>query len=288
MNYTNIFIVGSTGFIGSNLKKFLEINGFNVFCYDKNLMDFFKIETIWPISEQIKSCSPDLIINCAGEIYDESKMVESNVLLVNDLVEYVKSNPTTKLIHLGSSSEYGKVYRAITEADRVDPQNLYAATKAAGTLICQAQARKYNLDIVTVRPFSVYGPNDRPFKLFHRLWECFTDASKSMELYDGKHDWIYIDDFISGIYKIMISDNRLPGEIINLGSGKQSSNFEILRIFQDVYGFVPSSITMKQEFMKAADSRYWVADTTYAKEKYKFDIKTSLFEGIQRIKIDEI
>lgn len=275
-----IVVTGATGFIGSNLVKFYKDNGADV--------EIFTRQTGNSITETLEYFKPDIIINCAGEIYDESKMIASNIILVNDILKWMRMNISCRLIHLGSSSEYGRKIFPTSEEMRIDPEDLYSATKGAGTLLCQGYARKYKLDVAIARPYSVYGPGDRKFKLFHRMWKCFTDPKEEMEVYDAMHDWIYIDDFVRGIDILVRSEQTHHGDILNLGTGIMTSNVKIFEIFCDEFGFVPENVHLiTDSYMKATDSNVWVADTTIAKHIYKFKPRYTIQQGIQQIKLQE-
>lgn len=274
-----LLLTGTTGFIGGNLLTYFKRLDHEVVEYKRNAgID---------LEDLLISAKPDVIINCAGEIYDESAMIDTNIIMVNKILTYVKNNPETELIHLGSSSEYGKVDSATSEENLIDPIDLYSATKGAGTLLCQGYSRKYNLKITVVRPYSVYGPGDRKFKLHHRIWKCFKDPNDEMDLYDGVHDWIYIDDFVAGIDLILNKKNKPRGEIVNLGTGRSVSNFYIYDLFCEEFGFKAQNINLKHQYMKAADSNVWCADIGTAKYIYNFIPKFTVEEGIKQFIKDE-
>lgn len=272
-----ILLTGTTGFIGSNLSRYYSQQDHEIIEYRRGS----------DLAEILRSERPDVIINCAGEIYDESKMIESNIIMVQTMLEYVKDNPKSEMIHLGSSSEYGKINYPSSEEDPIDPIDMYSATKGAGTLLCQAYSRKYKLNATVVRPYSVYGPGDRKFKLHHRIWKCFVDSEDSMNLFEGMHDWIYIDDFVAGVDLVLQSKGKPRGEIVNLGTGRMSSNFYIFQLFCKEFGFTPSNIILKQQFMKAADSSVWCADIQKAKYIYNFRPKFTIEDGIKQFIKDE-
>jgi nucleoside-diphosphate-sugar epimerase len=262
-----IFLTGTQGFIGRNLLEFYH--GYEIFEHCRYMdigakLDYFK---------------PDLIIHCAAEIYKPDEMWKSNMVMIYDILDYVKTNPSTKLIHIGSSSEYGPVPRAASETDRINPIDMYQATKGAGTLLCQGYARQYKLDIAVARAYSVYGKYEKPHRLFPRLWRAF-QLDQPMKLFHGYHDFIYIDDFVRGIDTILNAEDKPLGDIVNLGSGIQYSNQEVLDLFEKITnkkGAVEVVPSMAKEF----ESEVWLCDTTYAKEQYGFETVYTLEQGIK-------
>lgn len=262
-----IFLTGTQGFIGRNLLEFYH--GHEIFEH-RRYMD---------IGAKLDYFKPDLIIHCAAEIYKPELMWKSNMVMVYDILDYVKNKPSTKLIHIGSSSEYGPVPRAASETDRINPIDMYQATKGAGTLLCQGYARQYKLDITVARAYSVYGKYEKPHRLFPRLWRAF-QLDQPMKLFHGYHDFIYIDDFVRGIDTILNAEDKPLGDIVNLGSGIQYSNQEVLDLFEKITnkkGAVEVVPSMAKEF----ESEVWLCDTTYAKEQYGFETVYTLEQGIK-------
>ena len=260
-----IFITGSTGFIGQNLVQ--RYSDHEVFEFHRKLN----------LRDSLRYFKPDLIINCAAEIYNRDEMFAVNVSLVKECLDYVKEFPNTRMIQLGSSSEYGPVNRPTKETDPIQALDMYSGTKGMATLLCQSYARSYNLDIIVVRPYSPYGPGERPHRLFPALWRSFK-LDKPMDLVLGVHDFCYIDDFIDAINLVIESDKRTPGELINISSGVQVSNTDVLATFRKVSG-KEGLVDVKNNFTTPP---IWTADISHIKTKYKWQPKISLEKGISK------
>lgn len=262
-----IYITGGTGFIGINLNQY----------YSQH--DIYNHSRTRPIQDQLSEFQPDLIINSAAEIYTADLMWEPNVILTKQCLEYLVENPNTAMVHIGSSSEYGPMSRPSSESDRINPVDMYQTTKGIATLLCQGYARTYNLKVAVARPYSVYGPYERPHRLFPRLWKAFKHG-EPMSLYNGYHDFIYVNDFVRGID--LLAQNIVPGQgdIVNFGSGQQYSNFAILELFEFVTG-KSAPVEKINKLNKKFESSVWVCDTKYAEEKYNFMTAYSLIDGIR-------
>lgn len=263
-----IFITGTTGFIGQNLVKFYSDH------------DIFEHRRYMDVGAKLDYFKPDLIINCAAEIYNAADMFVPNVLWTHECLEYVKSSPKTKMVQIGSSAEYGPLDHPSSEQDRINPVDMYQATKGAATLLCQGYARQYKLDISVARPYSVYGPGEKPHRLFPRLFKAFV-KDEPMTLYQGYHDFIYIDDFVRGIDILAKEESKPYGEIVNFGSGKQYSNFEVADLFKQISG-KSAPISIQEQMAKTFESTVWICDTKYAQEKYDFKTEVSLEDGIKK------
>jgi nucleoside-diphosphate-sugar epimerase len=261
-----IFITGTTGFIGKNLIEYYKDH--NVFEHKRYMdlpakLDYFK---------------PEVIINCAADIYKPDDMWIPNVVWVRDCLEYLKENSTTKMIQIGSSAEYGPMPRASNETDRINPVDMYQATKGAATLLCQGYARQYKLDVKIARVYSAYGHHEKPHRLFSRLYDAFFN-NQAMTLYDGNHDFIYINDFIRGI-NMLINAGVKHGDIINFGSGIQYSNLEVLNLWEKITG-KKAPVTYEDRMAKSFESEVWLCDTDYSKNVYGFKTEYSLEDGIR-------
>ena len=262
-----IFITGASGFIGKNLLDFYSKH--QTFGWSRGM----------DLATELDNFKPDLIIHCAAEIYNPDLMWDSNIVLTKTCLDYVKVNPQTQMVHLGSSGEYGPVSKASSEKDLIDPVDMYQATKGMATLMCQGYARNFNLNISIARPYSVFGPGEKPHRLFPRLYKAYI-KNEPMVLFQGYHDFIYIDDFVRGIDILATYESVPRGEIINLGSGVQYSNFEINDLFIKYTGIKNAPVEKKETLQKLFESNFWVCDTTYAWQKYKFKTRLSVDEGI--------
>lgn len=264
-----LFVVGSTGFIGSNLVR--RYRDLDVITYVRNE----------DLRSQLEYYRPNVIINAAAEIYKPDLMFEANIGLVKTILDHVHHNPKTVFMQLGSSSEYGCYDRPTKETDLLNPQDCYSATKSAASYLCSHYAKKYDLDVVIVRPYSPYGPGERNHRLFPKIYNAFY-LSQPMKLVNGVHDFCYIDDLLNGINLILESSERIPGEIINISSGKQYTNKEVLETFELVSG---KKAPVEYDETVFSTSKIWCADIRHAQKKYgyvpKFDLESGIREFVR-------
>jgi nucleoside-diphosphate-sugar epimerase len=265
-----IFITGATGFVGQNLVEYYSKRGHEVYAFRRDE----------PLRECLRQFQPDAIINSAAEIYDPEHMFEPNIVMVQTILEYVREcDQYCRLIQIGSSSEYGPTDHSTTETDLLKPVDYYQATKGAATLMCQGWARFFNLPVWIVRPYSVYGPGERPHRLFPRLYRAF-NYNEPMTLYQGHHDFIYINDFVRGIDLVLQDWNLAPGEIVNFGSGSQTSNFDLLELWVRITGNTEAPVAKVAEMKKAFENNVWVCDIAKS-FKLGFDCEYTLETGIR-------
>jgi nucleoside-diphosphate-sugar epimerase len=259
-------VTGYNGFVGKNLCERLRREG---------------IEVIEFRPDKGNDLNVDYIFHCAAELYDESKMIESNISLTRRLLEETKDIDYKAFIYIGSSSEYGKVNHPITEHDPINPTNIYEITKSTGSIMCRVFAEKLDKPIVVVRPFSLYGPHERECRLIPTIYNNIVKG-KTTELYPGVHDWVSIQDFVDALMKIATSGpGKIKGDIINVGTGVMTKNIEVFLNFTKIIGWAPCNLN-ETKFLRKYDSNYWVCNPTYARVVYGIQCKTSLHEGLKK------
>lgn len=272
-NPKSILLTGSTGFVGKHLYQFLIQNGHKVYCWKRNDINFFN--------------DVEVIINCAAELINDRDMFESNVSLTQKLL-FLSShtsefkNPNCKFIQIGSSSEYGATNKIRHEDMFCIPTNIYEATKLAATNLCIGYANRYDFDCCVARPFSLYGPGDTPRKFIPKIYDAIINDYE-LKVYKGSHDWIYIDDFIEGIYKLINAPKKITkGQIYNFGSGRGIENQFLIQEFED-------TIHLPCCFSDYLDYKYnkydvdnWQADISKAKRLLDWEPKIELKEGLKR------
>jgi|688.fasta_scaffold194555_2 nucleoside-diphosphate-sugar epimerase len=273
-----IFITGASGFVGQNLVQYYSARGHEVYAFRRDEA----------LRECLENFKPDAIINSAAEIYDPEHMFVPNIVMVQSILEYVRNcEQHCRLIQIGSSSEYGPTNHATAEDTLLKPVDYYQATKGAATLMCQGWARFFNLPIWIVRPYSVYGTGERPHRLFPRLYRAFK-YDEPMTLYQGYHDFIYINDFVRGIDLVLQTWELAPGEIVNFGSGSQISNFDLLEIWENVTQKI-APVAKVAEMRKAFENNVWVCDTGKSNQlgfSCEYDLEIGIKDFLLKAKYD--
>jgi len=270
-----VVITGQSGFIGTNLTEHLR------FLFGEDL-DVLPLNSNDHDVRRIPDFNPDLIFHLGAEIYDHTKMKQSNIDFTFDMLNAAARCSPKAFIYCGSSSEYGAKSVKMREDQCLSPRNMYEATKGCGTLLCQAFANAYGVPTQIVRPFSVYGKHEKKHRFMPTLMRKFL-CDEQVTIYPGNHDWIYIDDFIAGMLAIALSPNKLPfGNIFNIGTGIQRSNTDVYEAFCSAFGKrVP--VHKVEHHKHEYDSHSWCADVQKIFDSYGFQATTTLEEGIKKM-----
>lgn len=249
----NVLVTGSTGFIGKNLIKRLLNQDVNIYVLARNNIDNIefaqseKINYIISTPQELISNKNlpqmDVCFNLVGygvNYLDNNinEMLYGNREYLINLITFAKYNKSRILINTGSGAEYGSDYfdKKISEKLIANPKSLYGITKLSGYKIGNIYAKENKVNMVTVRPFGVYGPYEHRYRLFPQLIESIeTNKMLPMTLGEQIRDYIYIDDLIDAYLKISMSDNIEIYGAYNICSGKGISIREIVNILKEIY-----------------------------------------------------
>lgn len=264
-----VYITGNNSFISKHYSNYFNNKSNKVFFYTRNsnLNEILKI-------------NPDIIIHCAAEIYDSSKMVESNILLTQQILDITKNINYKRFVYIGSSSEYGIKNLPIKETMVLEPNTMYAATKACGTLLCQAHSLTYNKPIFCFRPFSVYGPLEKQHRLFPVVFDHMENDTAFELSPSPVHDWIYINDFINATLHIIENYSNVLFDIVNIGTGKQYSNLDVIKCFEKTFQKSLNYAITKNQTKVHDTSKMWCSDIDKLKNYYKFNYQYDLQAGL--------
>lgn len=257
-----IIITGSTGFLGSHIARHCESLDYEVSTVSHRLLNDPAVLT-YKLRKGF-----DYLIHAAayGNYYDqqnESQIIESNILYTYNLLQATKNISYHGFIHVSSSSVYGAKNKPMDEQDVLNPETMYAATKASAEYIVRAFALKYKKPAFSVRPFTIYGPGDSKKHLIPTVIDAIKmDHEINLDPLPS-HDYIYVDDVVEAILKIRDEGKQYPGTAINLGNGLQYTN-------QEVVDLISKALQKKAKIkvtpgLRSYDSKNWCADTQMAR-----------------------
>ena len=262
----NFLITGCAGFIGYSVaKKILENKNNNVIGIDK-LTNYYSIKlkkkrlSILKKFKNFKFLNKDIsskkntkyifknynldqVLHFAAQpgvrrsISHPHEYYDSNVSSFFNLLELSKAYNIKKIIFASSSSVYGdnKKFPLKESFDR-KPKNFYALTKCINEDMANFYSKLYNIKVIGLRFFTVYGPYGRPDMLIWKMCENIL-FKKNLKINNfGKHerDFTYIDDVVKMVIKVSKIRNLKNFEIFNVCSNNPSKLKYILEIFKKI------------------------------------------------------
>jgi len=309
----NILITGGAGFIGSHLVDRLLAEGgwsitvvddFNDF-YDPAIKrenvrtrlanpDFKLIEADIRNYERLAQAFGaasgeagfDCIVHLAARagvrpsLKEPGLYVETNINGTLNLIELARGHGVRQFVFGSSSSVYGMNAKVpFSEDDPIfNPISPYAATKAAGELICHAYAHLYDMRIVCLRFFTVYGARQRPDLAIHKFANLIS-AGKPIPVFgDGttRRDYTYIDDIIAGV-RAAIDYDQSKYEVINLGESRTVELRELISLLESA---LDRHAEIDRQPPQPGDVPQTFADITKARRLLGYNPQTQIEEGI--------
>lgn len=300
-----IFITGIAGAIGSHMAERLLAEGHQVVGVDAltsyyspdikkiNITDVEKagahvyIKDI--VTDDIQTIleGADFIFHFAAQpgisastSFDE--YVRNNILATEKLLQYAQKIPTLQgFIHASTSSVYG-AFAGGDEDVAPKPTSYYGVTKLAAEQLALAYFRDKKLPVSVLRFFSVYGPRERPEKLYHKLIKAVLEE-KEFTLYQGaeKHirSYTYVSDIIDGCMLVLQNFEKAKGEIFNLGNDKTMTTGEGIDVIQDIIGKRAKLVTLPP---RSGDQLETSAHIEKMKRVFGYNPKVQLKDGLQK------
>ena len=213
----------------------------------------------------------------------ESRLyLETNVNGTLNLLELAKNTAVKQFVFGSSSSVYGVNEKVpFSEDDPIfNPISPYAATKAAGELICHTFSHLYEMRIICLRFFTVYGPRQRPDLAIHKFAKLISAGEPIPVFGDGstRRDYTYIDDILAGV-RAAIDYRQSDYEVINLGESRTVELRELISLLEKELG---QSARIDRQPLQPGDVPQTFADISKARKLLAYDPQTDIETGLHR------
>ena len=300
-----VLVTGAAGFIGSHTAERLSDMGHEVVALD-NFSTYYDVALkqlnrhalsqrgiqiveldlrVDDLSEMITddldfifhfAAQPGISITSSFEDYFSNNFFGTQRML--DVIETLDQKPF--FVNIATSSIYG-LQATLTEDQAPLPASWYGVTKLAAEQLVLAYSRRQLLTSCSLRLYSVYGPRERPDKLYTRLIDCGLN-NKPFPLYKGseKHlrSFTYVQDIVEGIVSVMGHTEVCNGEIFNLGTEEENTTATGIATVEEILG---KKITIASQPPRPGDQSRTCANIDKARRLLNYNPQTGLKEGLE-------
>lgn len=303
-------VTGGAGFIGSNLINRLfskepeaiitcidnfdpfypaEIKNLNIREFESKsnfrlLKNDLGTTTAKELGDLIKK-PVDIIIHLAAKagvrpsIQNPLSYQYSNVIGLQNLLEFAKEKNIKQFVFASSSSVYGvNDHFPWKEDEQLMPISPYASSKLSGEMLGHVYHKLFGIRFLALRFFTVYGPAQRPDLAIHKFTKVILTGRPITMYGDGttSRDYTFVNDTVDGIIGAM-NYNQSGFEIINLGNNYSVSLKELISSIEEMIG---KKAIIEQLPEQPGDVPKTFADITKAKQLLGYNPKTKLKEGL--------
>lgn len=286
-----IAVIGSSGFIGSSVSRYLMTAGKDVVPFVRNvkrLQSDINWKSDCHLACMLVAGGYDTIINCAGSpgvshSYEEPfEDYLANVELLKNITDVFINSPDIdppQLIHLSSAAVYGQPSTLpIPESEPCLPMSPYGVHKQMSELLCMRYHMLTKASTAILRAFSVYGPGQR--KLL--LWDAVNKFNSQQPVVfwgtgDEVRDFIHVDDLSRAIHCVLNARENIQFENFNCGSGVGTTIREIVQNISEA--FEGRRYEFSGEGRQGNPTR-WVADISKL-QQLGFEATVNISEGVK-------
>jgi UDP-glucuronate 4-epimerase len=303
-----ILVTGGAGFIGSHLVEKLLAIGHEVSILD-DFNDFYdpqiKRSNISGVAGEVPIHRVDLRDgNSVNLLFHREKFdaiahlaaragvrpsisqpqlyYDTNVGGTLHLLEAARHTGVERFIFASSSSVYGicKEVPFSEEFHLTQTISPYAATKVAGEFLCSTYSHLYQMRIVALRFFTVYGARQRPDLAIHQFTRKILAGQPIDQFGDGttRRDYTYIDDIIQGVTAAFGYNGPLY-DLFNLG---ESETIELKDLITAIEAAVGKKAKVNQLPEQPGDVPLTCADISKARKLLGYNPTTPLRVGLPK------
>jgi len=243
-----VIIIGSSGFIGSNIFNFLnKTKKYELIGITSSEVDLRSKDCHLALSKFLTSeC---IVIMCAGvkkQLGDNMDIFGQNLEIINNFCRAISKTPPQKIIYFSSASVYGEdvaYSEKINESTPVQPGTFYGIAKYATERLLEKTCSENHTKLLILRPPLIYGKNDHSLGYGPTGFSYKAINNEVINLWgDGKEyrEFMYVKD-VSEIISRVIKINY--NGVVNLVSGKSYNFQQIIEFLTESLG---SGIKVKE------------------------------------------
>ncbi len=297
-------VTGGAGFIGSHLVRELLSRGEPV-----RVLDNFstgKQENLAGLDDNLEIIEGDLrdkkllqeTLQDAHTVYHQAAMVSValsmedpqscyavNVQGTVDLLDSARRSGVQKVILASSAAVYGETETLpLNEGLPPSPLSPYAASKLVNEIYAGLYTRAFNLPVVALRYFNVYGPGQSPDSQYAAAIPIFIQRlinNQSPTIFGDGHqvrDFVYVQDIVQANL-LAASSAEASGQVMNICSGQETDLLVLIETLGQVLGARPEPVFSAP---RPGDIYRSIGDPARAAQVMGFSTQTTLYDGLKK------
>lgn len=289
-------VTGGTGFVGQHLMRRLVQLGAQVTvalrqdedpaliaalpqeagCLEGDVRDREAIHNL------VRAWEPEIVFHLAAVGVAEPFIAEEAALTVNlygtlHVLRAATRSSVKRIVVTGTSYEYGEA----SAVGKLDPGNVYAASKVAAWAFCRTFYRAHGTPVVVARPFNVYGPGQSRRALIPAaIRAAQSHQDFPMTAGEQRRDFIYVDDVVEGLMVLASSSGDIEGESLDLGTGRATP---VRQVVEHIFALTRSRAKPQIGALPYRPGVVWelVANAERMAQLTGWRARTGLDEGLQ-------
>ncbi len=199
-----------------------------------------------------------------------------NVLATQRLLEACRDHPTLERLILASTSSVYGLYASGDEGLPLKPSSPYGITKLAAENLGRVYFDAFEVPVVCLRYFSVYGPGQRPDMGYYRFIDALLHDRPITIYGDGQQirGNTFIRDCVAATFAAVQSD---PGEVYNVGGGELVSVRQVIHTIEQILG---KQAILDYQPPRPGDQRYTGADIRKFRRRFGWQPQVGIEQGL--------
>jgi len=303
LNYDRVLVTGGMGFIGRHAVRSLQSLGSKVWVLDNlsgsqrprnaHRLEFQFVKGDVRSKKTVRKLvrKVDAVVHLAAildqkmSVLDPALVSEVNVSGTVNVIESARRARIHRVIFASSAAVYGDLERAyIPERSPLQPISSYGVSKLAGEQYCRVFNELFQVDVISLRFFNVYGPGQStgPYSgVISRFIGRLKSRRPAVIYGDGAQtrDFVHVSDAVRAITSAL-GARRCGGESFNVGTGRSTSIMELYRLLARLTNAKVHPVYKPE---RPGDIKTSCADVTKAKERLGFQAAIPLELGLREL-----